>query len=472
LTDKVRIVDSFRYDNWRTPGFVNLVTTNLFATAPQVVGQTGILLPIAQFAPLVPGAKAFDDPTVCPAPYSAITCPKHSATSSADASNTMYSDFLGQRLLSNTIQLQADLTNRISGRIGYMYENRQIGEIDSNSIPVYSIYFPGGGGSAANDFFAARGNCPYSAGTTTFNPANGGTCVQNADGSVTYTNPLPANVPRLLSTINEQVALAGLTLRPMDTLRINADFEFGYNDYSYTRIWPRQIQSYKVHVNYRTRPWATIDGAVDIHENRDNVAEVNNLEHGRTYSLSLMLAPNSKFAYTLGYSHTDLYLQTYICFNDSFGTLAGPAVPTFPACTISNSPAPLGGTQFYDNQQYYAYSDVMWKPVNRVTASVGYAGTFAGSAQGGSTLFLDPLQPGGTVAFSYQRPFASIQFDIYKGLSYKTSWNYYGYNSRSPINTSIPITNANAPNGLYELEPIPAPDFNGSTATFSIRYAF
>ena len=76
----------------------------------------------------------------------------------------------------------------------------------------------------------------------------------------------------------------------MDTLRINSDFEFGYNNYSYTRIWPRQIQSYKVHVNYRPRTWATIDGAVDIHENRDNIYQVNNLEHGRTYSISLMLA--------------------------------------------------------------------------------------------------------------------------------------------------------------------------------------
>ena len=106
-------------------------------------------------------------------------------------------------------------------------------------------------------------------------------------------------MPRQVFPINEQVGLAGLTLRPMDTLRINSDFQFGYNNYSYTRIWPRQIQSYKVHANYRPRTWATIDGAVDIHENRDNIYQVNNLEHGRTYSISMMLAnPNSKFAFT------------------------------------------------------------------------------------------------------------------------------------------------------------------------------
>jgi len=274
-----------------------------------------------------------------------------------------------------------------------------------------------------------------------------------------------------------------VTWRPMDTLRIDTDFQFGYNDYSYTRIWPRQIQSYKVHANYKPRPWATIDGAIDIHENRDNVSEVNNLEHGRTYSFLVTLTPNAKWAYSVGYNFTDLYLQTYICFNASNGTLTNPApplppLPTYPACAIPLPPppalpaAPLGGMEFYANKQHYAYSDVMWKLMPRVTASVGYVGTFAGGTEQGTTLFLDPLQPAGTLTFSYQRPYGWIQIDIYKGLSFKSEWNYYGYNTKSPTNPSIPVGNANAPNGLYELAPIPAADFNGSTATFSIRYAF
>ncbi len=351
-------------------------------------------------------------------------------------------------------------------------------------------YYPGGsGGTAATDYFAARGNCRFISGSTTvFNPAAGGTCSLNPDGSVTWA-ATAATISAALSgaptpsTINEHVGLAGLTLRPMDTLRINADFEFGYSDYSYTRIWPRQIQSYKVHVNYRPRIWATIDGAVDIHENRDNVSQVNNLEHGRTYSITTVLAPNSKFAYTLAYNYTDIYLQAFICFRDYFNGLTGSGLPPFAALgTGTTAPAapyncPFNGgattivsgtTAFYANKQHYAYSDVMWKPVKRVTASLGYAGTFAG----GSTLFLNPLQPAGTLAFNYQKPFASIQIDVYKGLSWKMAWNYYGYNSKSPINTSVPVTNANAPNGLYELGSIPAPDFNGSTATFSVRYAF
>ena len=64
LTHKVRILDSVNYDNWRNSGFNNQVTTNLFATAPQVTGLTGILLPIAQFAPLVAGGPTFA--SICP----------------------------------------------------------------------------------------------------------------------------------------------------------------------------------------------------------------------------------------------------------------------------------------------------------------------------------------------------------------------------------------------------------------------
>jgi len=98
---------------------------------------------------------------------------------------------------------------------------------------------------------------------------------------------------------------------------------------------------------------------------------------------------------------------------------------------------------------------VIWKPVKRVTASVGYAGTFVN----GSTLMINPLQPAGTLAFNFQKPYAAAQFDLYKGLSYKMSWNYYGYDGKGPLN-------------ITGLQAIPSADFNGSTATFAIRYMF
>ena len=93
----------------------------------------------------------------------------------------------------------------------------------------------------------------------------------------------------------------------------------------------------------------------------------------------------------------------------------------------------------------------------RVTASLGYAGTFVG----GNTLAIDPLQVPGTLAFNYQKPYARAIFDLGGDFSYRMTWNYYGYNGKGQASNAIP-----------GLAPIPIPDFNGSTAEFARRYAF
>jgi hypothetical protein len=106
------------------------------------------------------------------------------------------------------------------------------------------------------------------------------------------TSPIPEagnDTARNITSINEQALLLGFNARPIDALRINGDFEFGYNDQSFTRIDPRQVQSYKIHANYKPKAWANLDGAVEIHENRDNVATVDNLEHDRSYSFATIL---------------------------------------------------------------------------------------------------------------------------------------------------------------------------------------
>ena len=108
--------------------------------------------------------------------------------------------------------------------------------------------------------------------------------------------------------------LLGVVARPIDALRITGDFEFGYNDHSFTRIDPRQVQSYKIQANYKPRPWANVDGAVEIHENRDNVTTVNNLEHDRSYSFATILTPNPRLTVDFGYNYWNVYTQSLICF--------------------------------------------------------------------------------------------------------------------------------------------------------------
>ena len=454
LTDKLNIVDEFRYDNWRIPSMWATTETNLFATLPGA-GQSGLLLPISTVTP-----DTFA--TVCPtAPYNGPLCPQHNSSSLSDVTNELVSQFLGQNIRSNTIELKYDITPRISVYGGYVYTARTTADF-SATFDTGEIYFPGGAGGTAgflqggaakgNYYNAARADCAVPATGSTTLPAG---CTLNANGSIqegSPTNLVPDatnDTVRNIYKIHENVALVGATVRPTDQLRINADLMFGYNDNSFTRISPRQLQSYKVQVRYTPTPWAGVSGSVDIHENRDNVSMVNNLEHGRSYGFVTTLAPNPKLFVDFGFNYMDIFTQTYICFADT-----GSAIFTA-LCSIPGASSPLGTLSSYSSNDYYAYSDVMWKPYKRVTAILGYTGTIVR----GNTTFLNPMTPTGTLDFNYVKPLASLAFDIYKGLSYKTAWNYYGYNDKGVAN----------PAGLATL---PSQDFNGSNVTFSFRYAF
>ena len=143
------------------------------------------------------------------------------------------------------------------------------------------------------------------------------------------TNPVPEagnDTSRNITTINENALLLGIVARPIDALRITGDFEFGYNDQSFTRIDPRQVQSYKIQVSYKPRPWANLAGAVEIHNNRDNVTTVNNIEHDHSYSFSAMLMPNQRLSVDFGFNYWNVYTQSLICFAYSI-TAANPAPP-------------------------------------------------------------------------------------------------------------------------------------------------
>jgi hypothetical protein len=441
VTDRFRILDSFRYDNWRTPGLWDSSETNIFGQMQP--GLVGLAQPQAVFT-----SATFI--SLCPAPYTAVTCPSHSASSSADAVNGPTSSFLGQNIRSNTFELQYDFTPRLMGRIGYVFTDRTIADF---SATFYSAetYFPGGtGGTTANDYFAARGDCAMpSACTEAVDPTTGQLI------SLTFSGPAAGNdTSRNLTGISENTLLAGFTARPMDTLRITGDFQFGYNDYSFTRISPRQVQSYKVHANYKPRAWINLDGAIDIHENRDNVSTVNDLEHGRSYSFATTFLPNSKLSFDVGYTYTNIYNQAQICY---YQNANGPPPATQCPASLGYAPPAVLGLGSYSSNQHFAYGDITWKPTKKVTTTIGYVGTFVG----GSTTAIDPLQVPGTLAFNYLKPYATAIFDVYKGLSYRMTWNYYGYNGKGIASNAIP-----------GLAAIPIQDFNGSTAEFAFRYAF
>ena len=443
LTNKLDLADEFMFQDWRIPSMWATADTNLFGTMAQVAGQSGALLPLSIFTPATFAS-------ICPAPnYNAVTCPQHTSSSGADITSELASRFLGQDAKTNTLELKYEITSRISAYVDYLFMARAISDF-SATWDAGEIYFPGGAtGTVANDHLAARGDCALAAGKL---PSG---CVLNSNGSIqegTSTLLVPEagnDTARNYTEIHENAGTVGLSARPSDSLRLNAEVMFGYNDNSFTRTSPRQVQSYKLHMTYTPAPWASIDAAIDINQNRDNVYTVDNIARAHVYSFVTTLSPSAKLWIDFGYHYMDAYTQTEICFADTGSTVFTQA------CPVTGATGPLGTLSFYSSTDNYAFGDVMFKPCKRVTAMVGYAGTVA---RGNST-FLNLLSPTGTLDFNYLKPQASLAIDLYRGVTYKTAWNYYGYDDHGVAN----------PLGLA---PIPLQNFNGSNVTFSLLYAF
>jgi hypothetical protein len=448
VTPKFRVVDSFTYDHFQIPGFWNWTTVSLFASAPLNVTTGGPNLgqPPGRF-----------DPTDCPGPtFSAPTCPQHNGTSGADLNNGTWTRYLAQNYKANTLQLEYDFTSRLGARLGFRYGNRKVASQDTDFL-ASEVFLPGGpGGTAANFFNAARGDCT--------DPT---ACTQQPDSSLVFSGSFGDTSHVLNADINSYSMLSGIWARPTNALRLNFDADLFWADSAYARIDPRQQQRYRFQASYTPRSWVTLDASFDILEHRNNMFLVNDKEHDRGYSFSAVLTPNERFSFDVSYTYSNIYFQILECWaygsGVTPGTLTSGLLPSGAITTPCPVPVGLqgpdltgfGGTATYSSKTHFAYADVLWKPIKRLTLRAGYSGSFAN----GNTLFLNPNAPVGPLQYAYQKPYAGFAFDLAKGLTYKTTWTYYGYNPRSLAN----------PAGLA---PIGSQDFNGNNVTLALRYSF
>jgi hypothetical protein len=443
ISPKFRLVDSFTYDRFQLPGIWDFTTVSLYAQAPLINGGPSLLLPPGSF-----------DPTNCPSPFTANTCPQHNDNSGPDISTGTWIRYLGQNYKTNAIQFEYDFTPKFGARLGYRYGNRKVFTQD-NEIVTNEVFFPGGitsGGSAG----AARGDC-----------ADPTVCTLQPDGSLTFSpGALGDATHNQAADITSHSLLSGMWARPTSNLRLNFDLDLLWADSAFVRSDPRQQQRYRFQAAYTASRWISIDASVDIREHRNNMLYVNDREHDRGFTLSTVITPSDRLSVDLGYSYNNLYLQLIECW--AYGSGVAPPVPPglLPKGAIT-TPCPVpaelqggdvtafGGTVFYGSNTHFVYGDVNWKPVKRLSLKFGYAGTFAD----GKTVFLNPNAPLGPLEFHYQKPYAGFVFDLAKGFAFKTTWTYYGYDRRSVPN----------PAGLAS---IGSQDFNANNVVLALRYSF
>ncbi len=347
LTDKVRLVDTFRFSNFRIPGFYDQVTATLFG------------------ATLLSNPNTFD-PATCPPPFTAATCPQHNASSGADIIVDQMNTFLRQDLKLNTFGVEYDLTRYLTAHLGYRYEHREIAHnfADSQDQTFYPT-------------LANRGNCAGQ-------PLVNGVC------SVTVTDSETNLIP-----ISARSALFGLSLRPVDAFRLTFDTELMSADRVSTRISPRQLQHYKLRAAFKPKDWINLSGTMNVLESRNNVTDVLHKDHNRNYGFALSMNPKPRFGSDIGYDYNDIFSTTNICY------VATPAPPGSADC---GTPF-LSGISVYKDKIHSGYLNLTVKPLHRVTTNLGYNLT----STSGETLILDRTQGTlGPLAFNYHKPFASV----------------------------------------------------------------
>lgn len=406
ITDKLRFVDSFRWTTFRIPSRWLELQSTLFAanaaTTPNVF-----------------------DPVSCPG--APATCPQHIANSGADLIAADRRRFLGQEITMNTVEFEYAPTRHVGGSLGYRYRNR---DINMTAFDLYTLtFFP---------TLPTRGAC---AGQP-LNPD--GSCTVQTFNGTTAADVVPSAAglePELENTkINEHSLLFGVWFKPAQSFSITYDMELMYADNVFTRISPRQLQQYRVRVNYKPADWANISASVNIRENRNNVETVNNTQHNQSYNLGVTVMPRDTWSLDFGYSYQDIFSGTNICFV---------ATPPPPGTITCGAPF-LEDISFYSQRVQFFNLGAMWRPIKRVTTQVGYTATFAN----GDTLILNPITPLGPLNYKYLLPVAGIRVELAPRWSVAGGWNYYGYNEKGDPGATLPR------------------DFRGNVGTLGIRYAF
>jgi hypothetical protein len=430
VTDKFRVLDMFRFSNFRLP------MQWLFTECSFFSPSTGAVAGLAA-APTIFNATA-SVPVTCPTPANGVTgTPVHSGSSPADIATGASSLFLKMDLKNNLFEAEYDFTRHFGARLGYRFRRRTIVESDFESGTF--VFFP----NLANSRAPLAPLNVDANGAPVFCPAAN----NRADGSCLLA-PEPES-DSATTEINEHSALLGIWARPMNNLRVSFDMELMSADNAFVRVDPRQWQHYKARASYKPSQVLSFGASVNILESRNNVPTVKNLQHNRSFGFSVAYEPNPRIGFDLGYNYNDILSQINICYVSS----AAPAgLSKCPGSTVL-----VQQISTYTDTAHYGHFGVMWKPFDRLTTNFGYEIT----STVGSTIILTPSAPVGPLAYNYHRPYAGIAMEIAKGLFYKVNWAYYDYNEKEQLVPVVLTPDFTAPR-----------DFRGNTITLAVRYSF
>ena len=426
-TKTVSIEDQINFSNVHQPGTANMtsVSTTAVPASADTINNTALTT------------------TVIDTPINPATNKPTSSFEGSPSIATPLPDYFGQKFFTNNATVSWDATPRTTLSLTYRYEDHSIGE----GIPS---------------------NTPLAVGAT-------------GDGSV---------------TIHQNGGILTAAFRPTSNWSLNGSAELLYADNVFTPVGARQSQHYRLHTMYRPRPWATVSGAFNDRERHNNTnnnqaavaagddpyeGPLNHVDHSRVASVNVLLIPNDRVSIDIGYSYSDVYTATNICYNNG----ASPTLPGTASTNAAGAPNVCQGvfargstTQLAD---WYARDfmnaptqdgsvAVTFSPSTKIKSAVGYRVT----ATDGNQFFNDARSVNGSLNTSYDSPYANVAWTLHPGLVWRADYNFYGYGENGPsgpqdcststttTSTVVPCTSLPYPTGLTE-------GVNGLTASRHFR---
>jgi opacity protein-like surface antigen len=378
LTDRLRLVDGFRWNNWRIPslGLGNGTTFNP-GSHP---------LPLV-LSPAVPAGL----------------------TGCSVAGPCQFDRFLKTELKENEVSLEYDFTHAVGARIGYRYSDRFLLHRDE-AVPLTQNEF--GATPASGDIETGEDRS-----SVTGNTGLAGIWVRPSekfrasfDGEITH---------------NKQFTGGGETDIPPDTT-------FGLGQL--TRISPRHERQFRVRANYTPRHWAVLGGSLNIRQESNHLATDGYDMHNYSGGVGIMLIPNDKYTFDLSYNYNNYLQSNFIC---PIGLVPGVPIGSTVLSTvcpydINPTPPPLFTGLYqtfgrFESTNHFFSALLRARVFPRVTMSLGYSISNNDAAQ----VFTNTLLVPGSLNNSFHRPLAAIELGLVKNWFAIAGWNYYGYNEKA-----------------------------------------
>jgi opacity protein-like surface antigen len=385
LTDRLRLVDDFRWYNWRIPTFGFLsgsafnpgtaskpVTSSLAFTAVAPTGITGC---------------------------STFPC--------------LFPQFWKEARTENAVELEYDITHMVGVRVGYRYSDRFIFDRDE-IIPATAE-----GGAAAGDIETGQDRASITGNSGLFGVwvRKGQKFRASFDGEITK---------------NRQVTGGGDTGIPPDTT-------FGLGPL--TRITPRHEQQFRLRASYTPKPWMVVSASGNILQESNHLATDDYNMHNWSGGFGVMLMPNDKYTFDLSYNYNSYQQNNFIC---PIGLVPGVPIGSTVLNTvcpydINPTPPPLFTGLYQTFGRFESINNffsalLRAKLVPRVTASVGYSI----SSNDGAQVYTNTLFVPGSLKNSFHRPLASLEVGLVKNWTAIAGWNYYDYNEKAAAGQSLP----------------------------------